>query len=438
MTFKELHQSISLALITKIQKRGVNTPFVLSTPALIQRRIEHLIEQARLELREHGVSSSFRHVHPIKTNYHREIIEAAMKAGSWIEVGSEFELLLMEKALRSSKIQSLLDENFKIFCNGLKTSTYLDLIHELWHQEITIVPVLDNVIDARKMLESLPRDMPLGVRLRVPGSRFGLSQDAILDLCQSGKLQSSRLRLIQIHASFHQVLTREKEQIIRVMTELSSDVGFESVEWFDVGGGIPQGISEHQDSRCLHDYLSRLARFLLELQEQGVIFPTVVSEAGRWVVSASENLIFQVLGKERMPDKECWYYHVDGSFITDLLDSFLLGHQWQVMAVTSKDTTSSSSSLRDKAYLAGSTLDEKDVYPIPETREPLFLPSFQEDPYFLVFRNVGAYQENLRGLHNFQVPRPRVILLDQEDGDGEEFIVRQTAFVDDILARFGW
>ena len=433
---KMLHQPISLPLISKIQRRGVNTPFVLCTPSLVERRIAHLVKQALTELRKQGIPSNFHHVHPIKTNYHREIIESAVKAGSWVEVGSELELLFLKKAIASSKNPLSLGDDFTIFCNGLKTPDYLDLIDELWRREVSVIPIVDNTFDAHKLLSSLSRDIPLGVRLRTLGSRFGLPYPVLLDLIRSGDLQPARLKLIQIHVASQHALMRGQDKIISTITDLAKEISLEHVEWFDVGGGIPQGLTEHQDIRCLHEYLVQLSEFLHELQEQEVVFPTIVSEAGRWVVSAAENLIFQVVGKEREPGEEYSYYHVDGSFITDLVDSFLLDQQWQVVALTSREGASLGLQ-REKAYLAGNTLDEKDIYPNPETKEPLFLPPFNNVPYYVVFRNVGAYQENLRGLHNFHVPRPRVILVGEEDKE-DEFIVRQTAFVEDILARFGW
>ncbi len=428
MNAKDLYQRITFSMINALVEEGLETPFVFCTPKVVKNRVTYLVKRALTELRKQGVPSYFQHAHPIKTNYHREIVEAAFHAGSWIEVGSVMELRLIEKILENAENK----DELVIFCNGLKLPSYLESIKKLQKSEVQVIPVLENVVDARQVFRAMPSDSPLGIRLRVPGSRFGLPYPYLLDFIHSGDLMSSRIKLLQVHVTDQTFLFDAQRKMISNLKAIAYEINIEHVEFFDVGGGIPQGLTQQQDLEMLDHYLIQMSEFLRNLQEQEVVFPTVISEAGRWVVSAAENLVFSVIGKEQEVGEEFWYYHVDGSFITDLIDAFLLDHRWTVSAMLPHKMTPLSVPM-EKVYLSGLTLDEKDVYPDPSRNDPLRLPPFDESPYYLVFGNVGAYQENLRNMHNFHVPRPRVIFT--EDG---EYHVRQTAFVDDLLSRFGW
>ena len=101
---------------------------------------------------------------------------------------------------------------------------------------------------------------------------------------------------------------------------------------------------------------------------------------------------------------------IDGSFITQLPDSWGIGQKYIMMPVNNWDSP------YEKVNLGGLTCDSADFYNTEAHSEDLYLPVFDidtEDQY-IGFFHTGAYQESLGGYGGIQhclIPAPQHVLV---------------------------
>lgn len=103
---------------------------------------------------------------------------------------------------------------------------------------------------------------------------------------------------------------------------------------------------------------------------------------------------------------------IDGSFITNLPDSWGLNQKYILLAISKWDHPF------HKVNVGGLTCDSMDYYNSEAHSSEVFLPLIEEDEKLYVgFFHTGAYQEALGGYGGIQhclIPAPKHLLLDRD------------------------
>ncbi|HLU90467.1 MAG TPA: hypothetical protein VKZ51_11585, partial [Cyclobacteriaceae bacterium] len=142
--------------------------------------------------------------------------------------------------------------------------------------------------------------------------------------------------------------------------------------------------------------------------------PDIFTEFGSYTVGESGAVLYSVLGEKLQNEKELWYM-IDGSFITQLPDSWGLNQKYIMLAVNNWNEEYHNISL------GGLTCDSMDYYNSEAHHFNIYLPKITEGkPQYIGFFHTGAYQESLGGYGGIQhclIPAPKHVIIDRkEDG----------------------
>ncbi|MCR9066397.1 MAG: arginine decarboxylase, partial [Cytophagales bacterium] len=185
----------------------------------------------------------------------------------------------------------------------------------------------------------------------------------------------------------------------------------------DIGGGLPIQTSVVFN----YDYQAMIDEIIENIQwicnKNNVPVPNIFTEFGSYTVGESGATLYKVIDKKQQNDRELWYM-VDGSFITQLPDSWGIGQKYIMLPVNNWDAPYT------KVNLGGLTCDSADYYNTEAHSEDLYMPMFDYNSHeeqFIGFFHTGAYQESLGGYGGIQhclIPSPKHVLVSQdEDGN---------------------
>jgi arginine decarboxylase len=153
--------------------------------------------------------------------------------------------------------------------------------------------------------------------------------------------------------------------------------------------------------------------------EEGVPEPDIFTEFGIFTVGESGITLYSILGEKLQNDKELWYM-IDGSFITNLPDTWALNQRFIMLALNGWEKR------YNRVQLGGLTCDSQDYYNAEKHIYQVFLPELRTknqetvEPQYVGFFHTGAYQESLSGYGGIKhclIPAPKHVILDR-DADG--------------------
>ena len=113
-------------------------------------------------------------------------------------------------------------------------------------------------------------------------------------------------------------------------------------------------------------------------------------------------------------DKELWYM-IDGSFITNLPDTWALNQRFIMLALNGWNKQ------YKRCQLGGLTCDSQDYYNAEKHIYQVFLPGRKPadtQPLYVGFFHTGAYQESLSGYGGIKhclIPAPKLVILDRDE-----------------------
>lgn len=311
-------------VISGLVERGIRPPVSISFPEVLELRMASMARAFAEAMRENEYDGEYVAVYPIKVNQQRHLVEEVSsfgaKLGFGLEVGSKPELLAVMglTAERPSRL---------IVCNGFKEERYIRhilLAHKMGRNIVTVIENLDELrilIEQAKSADIRPR---IGVRLKLePHSsgrwrsttgekaKFGLTIPGIVEAAR--QLQSvgmlDCLELLHCHMGSQisdiQVVNSGISEIVRVFVELHKMGASPSL--IDVGGGLgvdydgSKTNSDFSTNYSLTEYASTVVYRIMSIcDELGVPHPTIITEAGRAMVSYHSLLVFNVLGSNRL------------------------------------------------------------------------------------------------------------------------------------------
>lgn len=412
----------NVPLMDIIRKYG--TPLKLTYLPKITEHIEHSRLMFKNAFRKYNYKGTYTYCYCTKSSHFKFVIDQALKSKVHIETSSAFDMPILQALHQEGKI----DKDTYIICNGHKRPQYLQYITEFINEDFNIIPILDNLGEIDYYLEhATNEEVNVGIRIATDEepnfafytSRLGIRYKDVDELYLTKIKPNKRFKLKMLHffinsgirddAYYWSELTRfmfKYCEMKKICPELDS---------IDIGGGLPIQTSVV----FKYDYQAMIDEIVENIQwicnKNDVPVPNLFTEFGSYTVGESGATLYSVIDKKQQNDRELWYM-IDGSFITQLPDSWGIGQKYIMLPINNWDQPYA------KVNLGGLTCDSADYYNTEAHSEDLYMPmSFDENvelEQYIGFFHTGAYQESLGGYGGIQhclIPAPKHVLIDMDE-----------------------
>jgi arginine decarboxylase len=400
-------------------------------PFIIEERVEDLLDLAQSLIKKLKYQGKFYYHYPMKSNQTKEVVQAVVGEGANIETSSYNELYIVKRMLE----QESFNEKMRILCNGPKTDKYINLIDELQHRGLKVVPIIEGPNELKTFQNS---KYDVGLRLDIPVKsktnwnkeidRFGFSRNEILKMSSFKNLKVLHYRIGKI----------EKLSDLIETTKYALNVYFKlkennpTLDTLDIGGGMPipfERNKKYPADRIIEKLLQLLKK---ESEKRELPNPNLICEWGRYMVAPAQITIFKVIDTKKILhkglDAKKWYV-IDGSLMNDLIDTWAIDQKWSVAPINNK----LDGELND-VWISGSSCDSDDVY--TGIGGSVTLPDYDynaNEPFYVVFFDTGAYQDALAS-HHCMLSSPIKIIAE----NGHIVVARKRETPEDVGKEFGW
>jgi arginine decarboxylase len=410
-----------------VKKYGTTLEIVF--PFIIERRIRDLIDIFTAYMKLNDYRGKFFYHYPMKVNQTKEFVLPMISEGANLETSSANELWIVKRLWEQEKFNA----KIRVLCNGPKTQKYLSLIEELDSRGLIITPIIEEESEMeffRKYKGEVGIRVDLDIKTNSHWDKrhkhFGFQEDELLRL---GKIRN--LAVLSYHISSQMTRLDDIVGPVRRAVKLYAKMRTKNpqLDTINIGGG---GAVIYEKKRPLYNSKSAANRivkaFKQECARRQVREPNIICEWGRFVVAPAQITIFKVLNEKVVQNgaTKKWYI-VDGSFISNLPDTWSIHQKWQVVPVNNLD----SRRLRS-VWLAGSSCDSDDKY--TAGGEYILLPRLEEgEDQYIAILDTGAYQDSLAN-HHCLLSSPAKLVAQ----DGEIKVARKRETPEEIGKMFGW
>ena len=399
------------------------TPLKLTYLPKISESIQNAKTYFNNAIETHDYKGKYTYCYCTKSSHFSFVLDEALNNDIHIETSSTFDIPLVRKLYERGKIT----KQTYIVCNGFKRERYLENITALLNDGfVNCIPILDNLDEIDYYLEHVQVPFQVGIRIASDEepkfgfytSRLGVRYKDIFELYESKIKDNPKVSLKMLHffinsgikdtAYYWSELTRFIQKYVdlkKVCPELDT---------MDVGGGWPikTNVFFDYDYQYMADQIIKNIKWMCA--KNHTVEPDIFTEFGSYTVGESGAVIYSILGEKLQNDKELWYM-IDGSFITQLPDSWGLNQKYIMLAVNNWDEEYHNISL------GGLTCDSMDYYNSEAHQFNIYLPKVQQGKkQYIGFFHTGAYQETLGGYGGIQhclIPAPKHIIIDRnKDG----------------------
>ncbi|MBI4995268.1 hypothetical protein HZC21_06580 [Candidatus Peregrinibacteria bacterium] len=400
-------------------------------PFVIEERLNHLQDVFTDNIKHLGYKGKFTYHYPMKVNQNKEVVLPLISEGSHLEVGSSNELWLVKKLWEEERFHS----KIRVLCNGPKTEKYLQLIAQLRENNLAIMPIIEDIEELR-LLKGFKGDVGIRVNLQSKVQshwdhkidRYGLTADEIAEL---GKLRN--LKILHYHIGSY--IKAENDLIICLKEAFRTYAHLKkhnpSLDTIDLGGGFAVPY-EKKKMYSVESTAKRIITTLRDSSEQhGIPHPNIIVEWGRYITAPAQISVFKVImSKEILKGTAKKWYVIDGSFMTDLLDTWAIHQKWHIIPINNMTAQK-----RHKVWLAGLSCDSDDKYTASDGY--VLLPRLEDlspgdDQYIAIF-DTGAYQDAF-AMHHCLLSSPAKIVLQ----NGIVTIARKRETPEEVGKMFGW
>jgi len=408
-------------LLDIIEEYG--TPLKLTYLPKISENIQNAKTYFANAMETHDYKGSYTYCYCTKSSHFKFVVDEALKNGAHIETSSTFDIQLIKSLYAQGKI------NKKIFivCNGFKRDLYKQYISELLNEGfVNCIPILDNITEIDYYLEHVKAPFKVGIRIAADEeptfgfytSRLGVRYNDIIRLYEEKIKNHPNVSLKMLHffinsgirdtAYYWSELTRFIQKYIE-LKKLAPDL-----DTMDIGGGWPIKTNVFFD----YDYQYMAEQIIKNIKwmcaKKNTVEPNIFTEFGSYTVGESGAVLYSILDEKLQNDKELWYM-IDGSFITQLPDSWGLNQKYIMLAINNWDKEYHNISL------GGLTCDSMDYYNSESHQFNIYLPKREKgNQQYIGFFHTGAYQESLGGYGGIQhclIPAPKHVIIDRnKDG----------------------
>ncbi|MCU0353892.1 MAG: arginine decarboxylase [Cytophagales bacterium] len=424
--------------------REYGTPLKLTYLPKISEHIQYAKEIFNAAIKKFDYQGTYTYCYCTKSSHFRFVLEEALSNDIHIETSSAYDIPIVRALEKAGK----LSKDRYIVCNGYKRPLYTQHICELLNDGFrNCVPVLDNMkeLDA---YESVNVPVQVGIRVAADEepnfefytSRLGIRYSDITEFYKQRIQDNPKYSLKMLHffintgvkdtAYYWSELSRfvyKYCELKKICPELDS---------IDIGGGFPiqTSLTFEYDYEYMAEQVIENIQWICE--KNNVPVPNIFTEFGSFTVGESGAVIYSILDQKLQNDKELWYM-IDGSFITQLPDSWGMNQKFIMLAVNNWDNP------YHKVNLGGLTCDSLDYYNSEAHISEVFLPQIEEnEDLYIGFFHTGAYQESLGGYGGIQhclIPAPKHVIIDRdENGDITTQLFASEQSSDSMLEILGY
>ena len=380
-----------------------------------------------------------------KSSHFKHVLTEALKNDIHIETSSAFDINIVEKLKSEGKINN---EHF-VICNGFKRSEYISNIARLINSgHHNCIPIIDNFEEITLLGQEVKGAYKIGIRIASEEepkfafytSRLGIGYKNIVPFYKDQIKDNPNLELKMLHFFINTGIRdtayywNELLKCMKVYVQLKKECP--TLDSLNIGGGFPIKNSLAFDFDYEYLVTEIISQIKLTCDEAGVDVPHIFTEFGSFTVGESGGAIYEILYQKQQNDREKWNM-INSSFITTLPDTWAINKRFIMLPINNWHKS------YERVLLGGLTCDSDDYYNSEQHLNAIYLPKFTaEDPLYIGFFNVGAYQESVGGYGGLQhclIPAPKHILI-QRDYEGvittEIFAEQQKA--EDFLHKLGY
>jgi arginine decarboxylase len=400
------------------------TPLKISYLPKISEHIENAKLLFRNAIKKYNYKGNYTYCYCTKSSHFSFILEEVLKQHVHLETSSAFDIPIIRDMYNQGKVS----KSTYILCNGYKQPLYTQFISELINDGFNCIPILDNLKEIDFYEKSVTADkVNLAIRIATDEepdfsfytSRLGVRYSDVNTLYEEKIKPNPKFNLKMLHffintgikdsAYYWSELSRfiyKYCEMKKICPELDS---------IDLGGGLPiqTSLQFNYDYQAMVDEIVESISWICN--KNNVPVPNIFTEFGSYTVGESGAVLYEIIDQKLQNDKELWYM-IDGSFITQLPDSWGMNQKYIMLPVNNWGLP------YQKVNLGGLTCDSMDFYNTEAHSSDLYLPIFEEDSerQIVGFFHTGAYQESLGGYGGIQhclIPAPKHVIVDRlEDG----------------------
>jgi len=428
MVVKEGYYQYNIMDIVK--KYGTSTEVFF--PSILEHRVNDIIGLFNAYIRILNYKGKFYYHYVMKSNQNREFVLPAIAEGSNIEVSSANELFLVKRMLEQGKF----NRKVRVSCNGPKTDEYISLIEELRNKGLIIIPIIENdhELDRLKKFKGevgvrVNLDVKIDAHWDKKYNHFGFEEEELLKI---GKIRN--LSMLHYHISTQnekvEGFIKPLKRAISLYAKLKENNP--NLDTINFGGGMPVPYEKRKKLISVKNLVNQMIKTAKkESDKLGIKHPNLVCEWGSYFTAPSQITIFKVLGEKSISNKsDTKWYFIDGSFITNLTDTWsVVRHKWHFAPANHLNARR-----LQKVWLAGNTCDADDRY--TASGSYVLLPKLVDDDvpdlYVVVF-DTGSYQYTLSNNHCL-ISKPALVVCQ----NGEIKLSRKRQTPEELGKIFGW
>ncbi|MBY0262729.1 MAG: biosynthetic arginine decarboxylase, partial [Phycisphaerales bacterium] len=322
MPDKDKAKQIDLCeLVRGLAERGIHTPVLVRFSGILEHRMRELRGAFDRAIVEHGYSSHYACVYPIKVNQQKHVCEEIASLGRdlkfGLEAGSKPELLAV---LALSQGQ----DDMPIVCNGFKDDEFIETVILATKLGRNIIPVVEKFSELELLVKHAQKynvRPKIGVRVKLSSrgagrwessagarSKFGLFVTEVLDALEYLKARGMAdcLNMLHCHVGSQLYDIKQLKTAVNELTHIYTELVRlgAGMTMLDVGGGMGVDYDGSQSAwsssinYTVEEYASDIVyRIKTVCDDAGVPHPMILSESGRAMVAYNSVLVMNVLGK---------------------------------------------------------------------------------------------------------------------------------------------
>lgn len=380
-----------------------------------------------------------------KSSHFKHILEEALKNDIHIETSSAFDLDIVKSLKKDGKIK----DSTHIICNGFKRDAYIDRIADLINEgHENCIPVIDNYEELSLIQSQTNKKFKIGIRIASEEepkfefytSRLGIGYKNIVSYYKREIKNNKKVELKMLHFFINTGIKdnayywNELLKCLTVYIKLKKICP--SLSSLNIGGGFPIKNSLAFD----YDYQYMIEEIVNQIQQKcnkaNVDVPDIFTEFGSFTVGESGGAIYKVLYQKEQNDRERWNM-INSSFITTLPDSWAINKRFIMLPINKWNHK------YERVLLGGLTCDSDDYYNSEQHINAIYLPAYEkEEPLYIGFFNIGAYQESIGGFGGLQhclIPHPKHILIEKnQNGNIITKLFKEQQKSEELLSILGY
>jgi arginine decarboxylase len=414
----ELHFN-DIPLMDVIKQYG--TPLKISYLPKISQQIQKAKRLFNVAMAKVDYDGDYHYCYCTKSSHFSFVLEEALKNEINLETSSAFDINIIEELYN----QGVINKDIFVVCNGFKKQQYIENIANLvntgWKN---CIPVLDNMFEFDSLSELVTSKCKLGLRIAAEEepkfefytSRLGIRYIDVIPFYENHIKKNPSFEMKMLHFFINTGVKddayywNELAKCVKVYCELKKICP--SLDSLNIGGGFPIKTSMQFD----YDYEYMTEEIIAQIKNICIQYntpePNIFSEFGSYTVGESGAVIYSIMGQKQQNDRERWYM-IDGSFITNLPDTWGLKQRFIMLAINNWGHEYT------RVILGGLTCDSQDYYNSEAHSNAIFLPQYNKDEtLYIGFFHTGAYQESLGGYGGIQhclQPAPKHIIIDRNE-----------------------